>query len=502
MKKIFLLTILIIIYHSIFSQTVLPDPPEFLSASIIPESDPLTVELNWNPSDSTSVIGYIIYKVEGITTELSYIDGRFNTSFLYSESDADSSVERYRLASFDTDTNRSMLTDPHQTMHMSLELDKCNDFVDLEWTEYEGWDDNLINYKIYRRSESSDYSQIATLDSDETTYTDNTVENETIYYYYIEALNSNGTTATSNSRKVYTESYSAPSFIYAQSASVIDDNIQVRFRVDNTAEVLEYRIQRSLSEDGAFINVKSIPNSNQSEITWIDSDVNVDDTKYFYRLISLNPCAVESGKSNIASNIIIKENENMNLYHSFYWSEYFQWKYGVDNYKIFRSFDNTDAQIGTSTSSTLNYTYSIEDYVNEMHKQQNHITNKFCYYVVAYENYSNNPSGVQGRSRSNKVCFFQEPVVYIPNAINTTSLTEQNRVFKPILSFIEKEPYELIIMDRAGFEIFRTNNTYEGWDGVIRYTVAPPQKYLYILRYFDHQGQEYKKTGSFIIYNE
>lgn len=497
-RRITLFLLIFCLTYNGFTQN-LPDAPKFLSASVIPDSEPTTVLLEWEASDSASVIGYIIYLVEGITTELDIVEGRFNTTYSYTDSNSDSDFEIFRLSSFDSDTNKSMLTNPHQTMLLNLELDKCNDFVDLEWTEYLGWGDEIKHYKVFRREEETAYSLLTTVGSDKLTYTDSSAENEKMYYYYIEAESKSGIKATSNSKSIFTESYEAPSYLYAQSASVDNDNIQVRFRVDNTAEVMEYRISRSLKPNGNFQNVASFPNTGQSEISWTDTDVKVNENRYYYKISSLNPCAVVSAESNVASNIILSKDEELDLYHSFLWTDYIQWDNGVEKYKVYRSFDNVTSEIGNTSNSNLKFTYNIENYVSHIHSRQQHLTNKFCYYVVAYEDYNNNPTGVQGRSRSNKVCFFHEPVIYIPNAISTTSFAEENRVFKPVISFVEREPYELVIIDRWGLEIFRTTEPHKGWDGTFRYTIAPPQQYLYIIRYYDHQGQEHIKTGSFSL---
>ena len=139
MKK-FLSVILLAFSISAVAQNNLPDPPEFLSASVIPESTPTTVKLTWNPSDSTDVEGYIIYKiVDNITTTLDTVYGRLTTSYDYSGSSANSTSERFRLASFDTDGYKSTITDPHSTILLKSSFDKCEHKTTLTWSNYTGW---------------------------------------------------------------------------------------------------------------------------------------------------------------------------------------------------------------------------------------------------------------------------------------------------------------------------------------------------------------------------
>ena len=83
MKRI-LSVLLLVCSLSAVAQNNLPDPPKFQSASVIPESSPTTVKLTWQPSDSTDVVGYIVYKiVDNITTTLDTVYDRVSTTYEY-----------------------------------------------------------------------------------------------------------------------------------------------------------------------------------------------------------------------------------------------------------------------------------------------------------------------------------------------------------------------------------------------------------------------------------
>ena len=115
--KRFLSIILLAFSISAVAQNNLPDPPKFQSASVIPESAPVTVKLTWLPSDSTDVAGYIVYKIiDNITTTLDTVRGRETTTYEYNASSANATSERFRLASFDSDGYKSTITDPHSAI--------------------------------------------------------------------------------------------------------------------------------------------------------------------------------------------------------------------------------------------------------------------------------------------------------------------------------------------------------------------------------------------------
>lgn len=499
-RYIFVVVFLFVCVSSL-AQTDIPDEPEFLSASVTPESWPTTVVLDWKPSDSLDVEGYIIYKViSGVTETIDTVDGRLNTEYSYNASVASTSPEKFRLAAIDASSYKSSITDPHTTMNLIYEYDKCTMEVNLDWTEYVGWGESgVIAYKIYRREETMPYVVIESQSSDKRTFNDTGLDYNTVYYYYIEAIRIDGTTATSNSKSVLTESFTLPSFMLAEYATVTGDDISVKFVVDHTAEVLEYQIQRSSSPDGGFSSIKSVANIGQGEIIYTDNNVSVDENRYYYRLASLNPCGIVSSYSNVCSNIILNVESSEGLEHALDWTEYYAWPNGVSNYKVYRYFEGVSYEISVNTPGSLNYLDNIESYVDLCHDKKTHMTNKFCYYVEAYESENSGFDSNLGVSRSNVACVNHYPVAWFPSAFNVTSYEPENRVFKPVLSFVEAEPYEFVVFDKWGAEIFRTNETYEGWNGDLDYNLAPSQYYTYYVRYFDHKGSEYIKTGTFFL---
>lgn len=489
-------------FINVNSQDNLPDAPEFLSARVVPESDPTVVRLDWNASDSMNVLGYIVYKVEEVTEYLDTVVGRYNTQYNYTMSEAHQHSEIFRLASYDSKGNRSALTDPHHTIFLTYELDKCNNSIDLEWSHYIGWGNSLLEYRILRREEGGEYELISSVNANVNTYTDYTVTLHKKYYYYILAMNNKGIHTTSNSVEVTVETYAPPAFLYGQSLNVIENDIELRFIVDNAAQVSMYRLQRSLNPDEQYQTIKEFENTGQKEINYLDQALDVDSIRYYYKILSVNPCGVVSSESNYISNIILYAEDGHELFHTFSWQGFEDWMNGVKHYEVYSNFDFEESKLGLTGPQHLVYTNTVGQYVMDRHEAREHITNRFCYFVIAIEDHAGNPTGVRGVSQSNEVCFYIEPVIWVPNAINVSSILEVNRSFKPIVSFIELEPYELIIMDRWGQQIFRTTDTFESWEGVLKYMAAPPQKYLYIIRYYDYAGVEHTKFGSFTLFNE
>ena len=70
------------------------------------------------------------------------------------------------------------------------------------------WDDvaNEDGYYLYRSTDNVNFSQVASLAADNTSYTDNTVQLLTTYYYYVVAHNAGGNSGNSNTASGATES--------------------------------------------------------------------------------------------------------------------------------------------------------------------------------------------------------------------------------------------------------------------------------------------------------
>lgn len=500
--KRFLLILLLIANISAIAQNNLPDPPKFKSASVIPESSPATVKLTWNPSDSTDVAGYIVYKiVDNITTTLDTVRGRNTTSYDYIGSSAGTISERFRMAAYDNDGYKSTITDPHATIFMTMSYDKCGRTATLSWSPYLGWGQEIVNYRIYRRYAESQYQIVTTLPATASEYIDQNLTDGRIYYYYVEAVRNDGITATSNSQSIMASGHEGPVSLKATSSYVdADNNIAVYFQIKTGGEVAEYQLYRSTSLDSTFTNIASFPNTGQPQIIYKDTTANATDSIYYYKLVSIDPCGHISKESNITCNIVLKVESISKTEHILEWTDYKGWTDGVDSYKAYSYFSGVPAELGSTGSGSRLFRNDIANYVKSCHDKQIYLTDAFCYYVEAYEN--TQEYAQQNISRSNIACVYETPLIWVPSAFNITSTNEENRVFKPVVSFIKENSYLFVIYDRWGQQVFKTTDTNEGWTGIEAKKYYHTDSYVYYIKYKDYNDKEYHKSGTFYLLME
>lgn len=86
---------------------------------------------------------------------------------------------------------------------------------------------------------------------------------------------------------------------------------------------------------------------------------------------------------------------------------------------------------------------------------------------------------------------------YAPNAINPHSFIQENRHFKPYISMLDRNEFQMLIYNRWGELIFETSDPDLGWDG--RNSIGellPAQTYSWLIRYKDLSGMPYQKKGT------
>ncbi|MFM9026748.1 MAG: gliding motility-associated C-terminal domain-containing protein, partial [Bacteroidota bacterium] len=117
----------------------------------------------------------------------------------------------------------------------------------------------------------------------------------------------------------------------------------------------------------------------------------------------------------------------------------------------------------------------------------------FCYVIEAIES-AGNPDFFLDSARSNEICLFQEPGVYVPNAFRPGGGI--NEIFRPYPVFVSSEDYSFVIFNRWGREIFSTDNLNAGWDGSVDGRQAGEGVYVYRIQARKPDGSFFEKTGS------
>jgi hypothetical protein len=471
----------------IFEDMLTPDIPLIYSVSIDTTTNALS--LTWNENNQEDTYGYVIYTFDsnGFLYELDTVWGISNTSYSYFP-DLTNGVLSYSVAAFDScytpavppTFQTSAKAEIHTTMVLDASLDICSNKVNLEWSAYVGWA-NDVNYEIFGRMNNGVWQSFGTTNN--LIYSVNVLPLQT-YCFVIKATNTSGNQSFSTQTCLTIIAPSQPEFHYLQLATVDDEAVNLEHYIDNNSAVSAVRFEK-MDEDGVFQSITQIPVSS-SFIAYSDTDVDVLEKSYTYRARLIDSCGQPGAVSNIAKTILLNMQMDEVLMQNYLtWSAYEAFDGGIIGYNLYRG---VDGNFGGSPIATLSKDerFYLDDITNL------NFEGKICYLVDAIE--GSNLYNMPKVSRSNAVCDVYEPLIYIPNAFVPEGV---NRIFKPVVSIYDISSYELSIIDRLGQVIFYSKDSEEGWDGTIKLSGnrAEVGTYLYMLRIFDGNGEEIVRRG-------
>ncbi len=478
-----------------FTSNIDGDQFQDLIAPNIPIIDNVTIDtltnevtITWNQNQQPDTYGYIIYiqTANGSVVELDQHLGISDTTYTYSP-DVTLGPLTYSVAAFDscfTNSNpptyhTSAKGELHTTNYLNVQLNVCEKTATLTWTGYEGWN-NIDRYEILAKTTNTAWTSYGNTTNN--SFTIDVIDGET-YTFSVLSFSDNGQKSFSNIRTLFISSPKPPAFHYLQVATVNGEQVDLRHYIDASANVSLLSIQKKIN--GAFTEIDQIPITGNT-INYTDSDVEVNDNSYTYRIQYIDSCGRLGAISNSAQTILLKaENDGLLKFNYVTWSPYLDFDGAINSYVVYRGVDGFFG--GSQFDSYPNGTYSLTDDVNLLSTN-----GQICYYVEAVE--SMNVYGFSEVSRSNLQCITLDPIIYIPNSFTPGGV---NPVFTPVISDFNHEQYDFTIFDRWGKVIFKTNDYSKGWDGNIALSgqLAEPGTYIYMVVVHDGSGKEYIQRG-------
>lgn len=464
--------------------------------------------LEWVPSTSADVAGYIIYEcLNNFTFAIDTIFDPLATSYQNLQSTANISSEGYTIAAFD---NCLTLGEPdpgpaspicNETILLNSVWQACQTSVILNWSAYIGWNDGVDEYVIYAQETDDDgiaYPSVTlgTVSGSTLTFEHENANLSSTYRYSVEAFQANGSGTSSSNTLVQLLFYpSAPLNTRIATATVSDeDEITLIVDVDETSTfnntyILE-RKQLGESEFGTYeyeFMDSFLSGTGISFVDFLDLDVNSNDTQYNYRVIVQNGCNDNIDTTTVAQPMLLTGiSNNQQLKNTLFWPPYEGWDAGIDSYKIYRS--NDRGELGNLLVDLPGGVINYEDDVSDLL----FTPGEFCYTIEAIEN----TAVVPFSSFSNQRCITLQPKIWIPNALLVGGF---NDIFNPVISFADFEKYRMVIYGRWGDVLFTTEDITEGWDGTFNGSVAPQGVYAYFVSIQDGSGQVFENRGTLTL---
>lgn len=446
------------------------------------------VGLFWSLSPSADVEGYIVYSY--VNNEGYPIDTLKNpliSSYIHSETGSSYFPLSYVVAAVDTAGNKSLLSNPLNTIFAESSIDTCSNRIKITWNTYPSFPKQVVDYSVLYSKSGGSYTEAGKADKNEREMIIEDFTTDMQYCFYVRANLQGGFESSSNKTCLLTDMQSPPQWINADFAKPSPENgILVSFHTDPLSEISKFRLERKAGALGVYEQIWVASNSTGNILY---NDDGADSTKInYYRLTAINNCNLPSTVSNIASNIVVDAKQNEDDI-KLTWNRYREWNGTVSLYRIFvNTGDNFEERFSVYPPDT---TFSLT-YSQIMYEASGP---EICFSVRAYE--GTNPFWESGESRSQIVCIPVTERITVPNLFLPASNSDNNH-FYPRLSFTPLS-YHLVITDMRRNILFETRDFLEKWNGTKNGDVLPQGAYLWFLETRTPSGKNISKTGTISI---
>jgi gliding motility-associated-like protein len=475
----------------LLSDRIAPFAPVISSLTI----DTLTgfATLTWSQPNNSDIEGYVIY-LDNMEYDTVY--GLTNTSYTYSIVNTTDPLN-FSVAAFDSCTSQfnplfnqtSGRSEPHTSMFLSHNYDVCTRTVNLEWTEYIGWE-AVDTFFIYGMLENGPWESFGFVTGAREFETG--LQEFLNYTFAVQATEANGNNSSfSNKISFFTTSTSKPGFNYIRVATVANDIVEIHHEVELMSGVSALSLER-MNSSGDFEEIQ-LGGAVASSVFY-DDDVDVSEHAYAYRVRVIDSCGNPGGYSNIAQTMLLKVQTDQLLMTNFLsWSPYIGFNGSVLYYNVYRGIEGVFPPYAFSTVPA-----DVLFFEDTMISNLDDFNGQICYYVEAVE--AINAFGYREMSYSNTVCPVIQPLIYVPTAF-TPDDDGINEIFKPVVDIFEISDYHFTVLDRWGQVIYQTETYEEGWDGKIAFSgkSAPMGVYSYVVQVKDGNLQEIIKRGHVVL---
>jgi gliding motility-associated-like protein len=459
-------------------------------------------QISWI-ANNPELIGFIIFYYDnGIWVNIDTVYGNSTTFYLDNKSPGNGcdAPKSYMVTSIDSCWNTSQMNpdDILNTLHIQISgIDPCESQITLTWNPYQNMKDYLGGYKVFMSENGDPPVLLGTTTPDgpglpaPTSFTHQNYTEGSYYCYYVQAFNSDGfKTSTSCKTCILATKPKQPQFIYNKLVTVEENNrIKVKFFVDTSAYITEYKILRSMIKTGPYeiVGVKS-PTS-LPDMEFVDNNVNPMDQSYYYTVAVIDSCGNEVMHSDTARSVLLYVESFEDFTNHLEWNAYEGWNWSnVKAYNIYRGIDGLSDPIPVATvpGDTLKYIDDVSPYFETQ--------GKFRYYIEALQASGSLPFA--DTSYSNRANDVQNSKIFIPNAFSPKGY---NSIFKPISIYADKSDFTFIIFNRWGEKMFSTNDPDEGWDGRYEGDYVPAGVYIYYVKFNTSEGKKFEKRSTVTV---
>ncbi len=473
-----------------------PTTPLIKNVDVNPDG---TVTFNWYPSISPQTRYYIIYSVlpNGTLFPIDTVFGRNTQTYTDLFQTANTQSLSYTIAAADSCVGNqpsAYNTDPHSTVLLTSAVSPCEKNIVLDWSEYEGYTNGVIQYQVLASINQSPYTTVGTTDSTITTFNFDAFNDGDSVCLTIVAVNATDTFIKSHSNYVCLRAkiVQPPKFVYLTNLTVTNANqIAATWIVDTLGEILKYDIDNSPTcSNYVLVDDKNVAPPLLQFEQFLDQTTSPQESAFCYQIIAYDSCV--NSITSPSGKTIFLEAELTDYYEvSLNWNAFEMYGATVTKYNIYRDFGTGYQLIKTVSSNVFTYQDSLYNYLNQK--------GNFCYKIEAEYTISLPQANYSATllSTSNVVCIEHRPIIYIPNAFVPNGV---NNIFKPTIFFGDPSNYSMTIWNRYGAKIFESKDPTIGWNGTDKSGSLQSQGgYGYLIKFIAADGVDIERKGMVLL---
>ncbi len=248
------------------------------------------IRLTWYPTPDTDAIGYYIC-LGSPCVDLDTVWGRFNTTYLCSDTLSTDVQHRFRILAFDSCYQASPLTPSYHNPTLSFSDSGCSRRFSCSWNRYVNMPDSVGHYRLYYRLEDQDTLHLFETGPDgpfafDTVIDDLTITKVTVF------LRVDNTSDTLHALSQVRTRY----FSYGDTATYLrivqadyDENVPsvtLTIDIDSLFDVSECYVYRSQGDEDSFVRLATLDRGNPPSryLYYVDDDINRAAGRYRYQV--------------------------------------------------------------------------------------------------------------------------------------------------------------------------------------------------------------------------
>jgi PKD repeat protein len=316
-------------------------PPEsrILSVSVASNT---SVKITWENNPAIDLNAYLIYRLNLFTNQYEIIHSdtnvhniNFSINPTYTDTGLNTlhNVYTYKLQANDACQNAIPLSKLTAHSTINVETERLGQGITVNWNAYGGCP--VSSYIIYRSMPGNEWQYLTSVSPATLNYLDTTLDCPIGYAYRITATDLCGNSYISNSDT----SVTIPLNIFENQIvdvvrSTVVDNQTILTEwmppVVHPEKVIQFDLYRSTDN----INFSFLNSLSPMQNDYMDNDVDVQNTHYYYKILVVNTCDIAEALSGNTSTIVLKSTENEDYNIHIFWTPYRGWDTGVDYYII------------------------------------------------------------------------------------------------------------------------------------------------------------------------